>query len=892
MDAILEIVAAQTGYPADMLDPELDLEADLGIDTVKQAEMFAAIRERYGIARDDTLKLRDYPTLRHVAGFVEDRAGASAPAPAPAPEPVEPVVVEDDGAFPRRVPVAVLRPPLEQCERTGVVLGEGSRVIVAADRGGVGAALTSRLRKLGVEVVTSGTQGQVDGVFWLPALDAEPPLEELDAAAWRAGLDARVKRLAALMRELPESAFLIAGTRLGGRHGYDATGATSVMGGAVTGFAKALHRERPDTLIKAVDFASSAKTAEPAERLLAEALQDPGAVEIGYADGLRWTVAVTEQPAPAARAHRLTPDTTFVVTGAAGSIVAAITADLAQAAGGGTFHLLDLTPRPRADDPDVARAISGRDALKLELAERLRAQGVKPTPKLVERELAGLERAAAAQQAIAGIESAGGSAHWHAVDLTDPAAVQAALADVKAADVLIHAAGLDISHPLPSKPQAEYDLVFDVKADGWFNVLSALRGRPVGTAVAFSSIAGRFGNAAQTDYAAANDLLCKAVSNLRGTRGIAIDWTAWADIGMAARGSIPKVMAAAGIELLPPAAGVPAVRRELERSPGGEVVIAGTLGVLLEEEPQRVTAPQGPVRGTEAAITVNGGLEIRTELDPARQPFLDDHRIDGTPVLPGVMGMEAFAETAAALAPGYAVTALEDVALHAPFKFYRDEPRTLEVRALVRQDGEGRLAADCRLTGHRTLASGEVQETVHFTGRVRLAREPLPAPRVEPPPALPEGAVVEHDAVYRVYFHGPAYQVLGQAFRSDGQVLGRLATDLPPHYEAAAGPTQIVPRLIELCFQTAGVWEIGTAGVMGLPTHVDRLLRFAGADAPGRLTAVVRPRTDGTGVDAEVVDEHGGVRIRLEGYRTTPLPAPLDADAIAPLRAVVQEASR
>ena len=85
--AILEIVAAQTGYPADMLDPELDLEADLGIDTVKQAEMFAAVRERYAIARDDTLNLRDYPTLRHVVGFVEDRTATTARTPAPAAAP-------------------------------------------------------------------------------------------------------------------------------------------------------------------------------------------------------------------------------------------------------------------------------------------------------------------------------------------------------------------------------------------------------------------------------------------------------------------------------------------------------------------------------------------------------------------------------------------------------------------------------------------------------------------------------------------------------------------------------------------------------------------------------------------------------------------------------------
>ncbi|HEY6886865.1 MAG TPA: SDR family NAD(P)-dependent oxidoreductase, partial [Solirubrobacter sp.] len=786
---------------------------------------------------------------------------------------------------------AVLRPSVEQCEPTGVVLGAGSRVIVAADRGGVGSALTSRLRALGAEVFSPGAQtgGPVDGVFWLPALDVEPRVDELDAAAWHAGLQSRVKQLAVLMRELPESAFLITGTRLGGRHGYDAAGATSIMGGAVTGFAKALKRERPEALIKAVDFAPGRKTGEPAERLIAEALRDPGAVEIGHADGLRWTVAVVEEDAEAETPYPLTPQTTFVITGAAGSIVAAITADLAQGAGGGTFHLLDLTPCPEPGDPDVARLDSDRDGLKHDIAERLRAGGTKPTPKLVERELARLERTAAASLAIAAIERAGGTPHWHAVDLTDAEAVDAALASLEGADVVIHAAGLDISHPLTAKAQAEYDLVFDVKADGWFNVMHALRGKPVGALVAFSSIAGRFGNAAQTDYAAANDLLCKAVSSLRasGTRGIAIDWTAWGEIGMASRGSIPKVMAAAGIATLPPAVGVPAVRRELQSGTQGEVVVAGALGILLEETPQRVTAPAGPMRDTAAAVTVNGGLEIHTELDPARMAFLDDHRIDGTPVLPGVMGMEAFAEAAAALAPGYAVIALEDVELQAPFKLYRDTPRSVLVRALVRDGGDGELVAECELIGRRILASGDEQITVHFTGRVRLAREPLAAPRVEAPPVLPPGAVVEHDAVYRVYFHGPAYQVLEQAYRSDGEVFGRFAEDLPPHYAADAGPTQIVPRLVELCFQTAGVWELGRDGVMGLPTHVDRLLRFDGADAPGHLTAVVRPRAGGSAVDADVIDEHGSVRIRLEGYRTTPLPAAFDDDALAPLRAVV-----
>ena len=75
----------KTGYPKDMLDLDLDLEADLGVDTVKQAEMFAAIREIYNIPRDENRKLRDYPTLAHVIRFVyekrPDLAGAVPSAP-------------------------------------------------------------------------------------------------------------------------------------------------------------------------------------------------------------------------------------------------------------------------------------------------------------------------------------------------------------------------------------------------------------------------------------------------------------------------------------------------------------------------------------------------------------------------------------------------------------------------------------------------------------------------------------------------------------------------------------------------------------------------------------------------------------------------------------------
>jgi acyl carrier protein len=80
------LVVEKTGYPKDMLDLELDLEADLGVDTVKQAEMFAAIRAEYNIPRDENLKLRDYPTLARVIQFVfEKRPDLAAVSVVPAP---------------------------------------------------------------------------------------------------------------------------------------------------------------------------------------------------------------------------------------------------------------------------------------------------------------------------------------------------------------------------------------------------------------------------------------------------------------------------------------------------------------------------------------------------------------------------------------------------------------------------------------------------------------------------------------------------------------------------------------------------------------------------------------------------------------------------------------
>ena len=122
----------------------------------------------------------------------------------------------------------------------------------------------------------------------------------------------------------------------------------------------------------------------------------------------------------------------FLITGAAGSIVSAITADLA-AASGGIFYLLDVVPEPVPDNPDLKRFASDNEGLKRDLFARIQARGERATPALVEKELAALERAQAAASAIEAVRAAGGTAHYFSVNLTDADAVAKVIAQVREA---------------------------------------------------------------------------------------------------------------------------------------------------------------------------------------------------------------------------------------------------------------------------------------------------------------------------------------------------------------------------------------------------------------------------------------------------------------------------
>ncbi len=834
----------------------------------------------------------------------------------------------------RRIPVPVLRPRLDLCTPTGVVL-EGQRVLVVNDQGDTGKSLALRLLGRKVQVLSLDNantpesaeklaqylaEGPINGVYFLPALDVEPLLADTTAEQWQEEMSRRVYGLFNLMKTIPGEPFLVSATRMGGLHGYTAQGATAPMGGAISGFTKAIALERPDSFAKVVDFASGVAGATVAGRLIEETLSDPGVVEVGWEDDRRFSIALIDKDLPSQKLEFPDKSSVFLVTGGSGGIIAPVVTDMAKNCGG-TYYLVGVEHLPDRDDADLPRLKNDRNALKKDLMARLSTPDNKATPAQVDQRLNMLDRCAATLETLDRVTSAGGTAHYIFCDVTKPELVSSLVDQILEkeghVDVLLHAAGLERSRKLENKPFEEFKLILSVKADGFFNLYKAFmeKNSLPPSILGFTSIAGRFGNSGQTDYSAANDFLCKVFTALAaqhpGTRTQVLDWGAWADVGMASRGYIPALMERAGIDMLKPEAAAPLVLQELQHNPGsGEAVLAGSLGIMAKSRHANggldlALANKALTEGTPIHVMLSRatdfdlqqGILLEADLDPQIEPFLKDHSMNGIPLLPGVMGIEGFSVAAQHVSSvlgsgksGYEVTNLEDVSFLTPFKFYRGEPRRITWKAQVLRESSG-LVAHVTLELDLALKTNRVEHKVHFSGKVHL--EPLHSQKemTATPPIWNGAYTVNAEEIYRLYFHGPAFQVLDGVQLSGNTVLGKLRSHLPPF---TAGGLELLstPVLVELCLQTAGIWEAGKTGALSLPSSIGFIHLYNSKVDGIPVYAEVTPSKDADGrlcFDARVIDAKGHLFLEISDYKTSPLPYTVEDNILAPMLALVAE---
>ncbi|MYR90056.1 polyketide synthase, partial [Streptomyces sp. SID685] len=257
---VLEIISERTGYPVDMIEPDLDLEADLSIDSIKRAEIAGELAKRLGIAGGAELlddaeleELTKARTAAAVTAWLAARVGggtASGRPEEPAPErDATPL-----GVAPRRFEMRAVELP-DVGPQAGSDLA-GQRFFLLGDGGGAAAEVAAGLDARGAEVVLAdqghvlgAADGTVHAVVYLGALPG-PDLPVLPDAfpVVKAALTGGAGRLLAVRA---------------------ATGAGAVRAAGLDGLFRTAAREYPDVVARVVAVGDVAPAAV-AEAVLAE----------------------------------------------------------------------------------------------------------------------------------------------------------------------------------------------------------------------------------------------------------------------------------------------------------------------------------------------------------------------------------------------------------------------------------------------------------------------------------------------------------------------------------------------------------------------------------------------------------------------------------------------
>ncbi|EQD87986.1 beta keto-acyl synthase [Saccharopolyspora erythraea D] len=707
-------------------------------------------------------------------------------------------------------------------------------VLVAGEQSPLSTALADALCAAGWRVrhEEPGDGGEPDVVLWLaperPA-DWDRASSALTEALLLAG---RVQEPLERVAESGRAAFVTV-TRIDGGLGMSGAGdmANAVLGGVV-GLVSTLAIEAPALFCRSLDLDPELSEERCAELVVAE-LHDARSdlVKTGYSgDGARWTVEAADADGSAGgcAAPEPGPDDLLVVTGGGRGVTAACTVGLARRYGCGALLLGRTEP---ADEPPWAEGVSGDAELKAAIADHLRAEGRKPTP----REVGGLQRELVAQreirQTLASIRESGAFAEYLPVDTTDAAATAEALAAYRdRVTGVVHGAGVLADQLITAKQEPEVTRVLAPKLAGLRSVLGAVDQDRLRHLMLFSSVAGFFGNRGQSDYgmanAALNSLACAFKRDHPDASVTAVNWGAW-DGGMVTP-ELARMFAERGVELIPLQSGVDVFVNEFRPERSGDVVCVVGPGKPLSE---RVPPRQ------------DGEVHLRRDLGPLTDdPVIADHVIGGAAVLP------------AAVAIGGMLNAVRQV---------RPDVRALEeFQVLSGVVFDGSVPALHLAVGDDVTASDD-------TGKPRYRA----AARTEPPTAeplrdLPPTTAGEPLDPYSdgTLFHGPALRGIERLLADDDRlVLGcrlRAAGIADGAYEVAA----YRPEHADLLLQAVLVWVRRHLGRPSLPTAVGSVEPHAPLPDGEPFHVVVdevRAAEGSVRATATACDPAGGVLLRF-----------------------------
>jgi acyl transferase domain-containing protein/NAD(P)-dependent dehydrogenase (short-subunit alcohol dehydrogenase family) len=774
--ALLEIVAEKTGYPIDILSLDVELEAGLGIDSIKRVEIFSAIQHKIAdvpeFKPEDAGRLR---TLRDILAF----AGA-----APAASRTGPL---------RRSEVRWIES--QRCGLPFPGLFTCGKIAVFDGGSGLAQAVVDRLEKLNIPAHSASTLDGCRAAIYL--------------GGWRAFQDAQESL------QVNQEGFEIACALASGTEPpmlfvtiQNNAGAYGGWAAGIAGIAKTFAREWPAAAVKTMDL-----EAGTADTVVTELLSGGADLEVTLrADGSRLVPVLYPSEIAAGGVERIGPDSVLIASGGARGVTAACLIELARTA---RPRIALLGRTPLEDEPADCRDARDEAELKRTISRRGGRSG---DLKEISREAARILAAREIRDTLRALDEAGSPCAYFSADMRDPASVERAVALARRQfgpiTAIVHGAGVIADKKIADKTPDQFALVFDTKARGLAALLTATQSDPISTICLFSSVAARFGNPGQCDYAAANEVLNKiGVEEARRRNDClvrSIGWGPW-DGGMVTP-ALAAHFRSRGAELIPLESGAHAFVQELRHATGGTEILIAAGGDFIAE--------------TEAATEIL--------VNRATYPFLDSHRIREHAVLPVVLVNEWFHRLAESRLPGMRVASCRDL------RVYRGVP-------LPAFDAEGHLL---RLVS-KPVGPSEVHcelrsldGTLHYSASLELQK--YGGDREEGAPGVPETRPVSD--IYGAngdLFHGPDFQVIDQLLNLDESgVTGILHTTRDMGWPS--GPWKTDAAALDGVLQLIRLWGVRHLGGPSLPTRIGWFARHIPGVAPNPLRCETQARASGS----------------------------------------------
>ncbi|GLZ36142.1 hypothetical protein Lesp02_83290 [Lentzea sp. NBRC 105346] len=763
---VLDVVAEKTGYPADMLASDMDLEADLGIDSIKRVEILSAVRRAVPqLPEVDPVELSKLRTLGEITASLGNTKQETKQA-----KPEQPDLVRRAVRMKEAAPCGLSLPGLRD-----------GQVTVTDDGTGVARHLVARLKAKGINAHQGEVSETTERVVHLGGLKNASTIDqaiEIQKALFR---DAR---------KMADNAKLFVTVQdTGGDYGIEGTERAWV--GGVAGLTRTAAREWPDATTKTIDIQRGRRTPSAvAEAIAKELLTGGSSTDIGLkANGQRSKIhAIHTKAEP----HRKIQGV-IVATGGARGVTAQALIELARQYAP-KILLLGRTERQQ----DTYKA---KDETEL---RRLIIQQTGKKPAEVNAIVADILKAREVEETIERIREAGSEVRYANVDTRDPEALKATLAEARAwgpITGIVHGAGVLADKRIAEKTDEQFAKVFDTKVKGLQALLEATKDDPLETICLFSSISAFAGNAGQCDYAMANEVL-NQVAHAQKREGCtvrSIAWGPWA--GGMVNPALKEHFESQGVPLIPVDEGARQFVAEL--TSGGDTHVVITKGE--HEETQ----------------TEHG------EVDLNEYSCLNDHAINGTPVVPMALALEWFA--------GFA-------------------PAVTDVKVL-RKLGPKDKTQIKRSNGHLEI-------TNHYQAKVTSINSPQ---RWD----TPEGLREINPDVYNGHdlFHGPAFQVIQEIkglSRNGGEATVTGAREAG--WCGTAWNTD--PAAIDGGFQLAVLWARHVLGKSALPMGVRESRTHRKGLHEGSTRVVLTARgihQDGVECDIAFIDEHDEVIAELLG---------------------------